>query len=180
MDKVFDKSKFLKIHQMVGYKFFSANIYVLLSNLFALCLGLVHAGNMNLHGMEDPVSKFEAVKQLVDSFSFTFYILVFSNLYTNLVQPVINYGTTGKPTERDISFGLSFLSTCVFYIGSFAPFNISIITIVTISVVILVAGEVALYYFGYVVPAKNNSFSLIANYFSVLMVGVYPLSIATF
>lgn len=132
-----------------------------------------------MDGVTDKEAKYEAVKQLIDSFYFTYYILVLSNLYGYLVQPILTYRATNKPVERDITFGLSFLSTCVFYIGSFAPFNISIILFVAVAVTVMLIGEVLLYHYGIVVPSAN-SISLLANYFSLLMAGVFPLSVTTF
>lgn len=179
INRVFDKSKFLKVHEMIGFKFYSTNLYVLLSNLFALNYGLVQAGNLRMVGVTKDEDKYSAVKQLIDSFYFTYYILVLSNLYTYLIQPVITYKRTGEPTVRDITFGLSFLSTCVFYIGSFAPFNSSIIIIVTFAVMVFVIGEFILYHKGIIIPPEI-SLSIIANYHSMIFVGILPISLGTF
>jgi hypothetical protein len=129
--------------------------------------------------LEDENLKFETIKQLIDSFYFTFYMLGISNIYGHVVAPLVNKLIFRKGnTQRDITFGLSFLTTCLFYIGFFAPINTNIIPIVCIVVTVLVGGEIGLYYLGVVQPSQI-CFSVIANYMIVLFLGLLPISFSS-
>lgn len=132
-----------------------------------------------MKGIQNENIKFETIKQLIDSFYFTFYLLMISSIYHHLIAPLIQKFIQKKgPTERDITFGLSFLATCLFYIGFFAPLNTNIIPIVCVAVIILVGGEIALYKFEVVVPTQI-CFSAISNYLMVLFLGLVPISFSS-
>jgi hypothetical protein len=164
---------------MISMKFLTTNGYLIMSNLIALTVGLIQAGDTHMGSITNETLKFDTIKQLIDSFYFTFYILVVSSIYSHLIAPLVKkFIQKQGTTERDITFGLSFLATCLFYIGFFAPLNTNIIPIVCVAVGVLVGGEIALYYYGIVVPTQI-CFSALSNYLIVLFIGLVPISFSS-